>query len=81
MVMCWVMLCSTEVEQVNYQLQGEEKGHFIYEGQKYPFVFRADDRGAGVTFFTPDGKEVEDLQDFLSPLRVEDSEVLKNLQN
>lgn len=61
--------------------QGEEKGHFIYEGQKYPFVFRADDRGAGVTFFTPDGKEVEDLQDFLSLLRVEDSEVLKNLQN
>ena len=61
--------------------QGEEKGHFIYEGQKYPFVLRADDRGAGVTFFTPDGKEVEDLPDFLSPLKVEDGEVLKNLQN
>jgi len=61
--------------------QGEEKGYFIYEGQKHPFVFNADARGAGVTFFTPDGKEVEDMHDFLSSLKVENDKVLVNLQD
>lgn len=61
--------------------QGEEKGYFTYEGQKHPFVFRADTCGAGVTFFTPDGREVEDMHDILSSLKVETDKALENLQD